>query len=187
MTNGSVVELSHDWRQQDKDSHDLFRSAGQSRPGMEESLMATLASAISLMEATARIQRETAEILCAVATRGENDTVIQRLKLAEDAIQALTLAAGARPDRLERLQRRPKDRRQANSQGESLTAREETVLRFLGGTLSLREIGQALYVSQNTIKSHTRAIYQKLGVSNRHNAIKRSRELGILLQGVQAR
>ena len=142
------------------------------------------------MEATARIQRETAEILYAVATRGENDTVIQRLKLAEDAIQALTSAAGARQghlDRLERLQRRPKDRRQANSQGESLTAREETVLRFLGGTLSLREIGQALYVSQNTIKSHTRAIYQKLGVSNRHNAIRRSRELGILLQGVQAR
>ena len=135
------------------------------------------------MEATACIQRETAEILCAVATRDENDTVIQRLKLAEDAIQALTSAGAPRGrlDRLETLQRRPKDRRQANSQGEPLTAREETVLRFLGGTLSLREIGQALYVSQNTIKSHTRAIYQKLGVSNRHNAIKRSRELGILL------
>jgi LuxR family maltose regulon positive regulatory protein len=45
------------------------------------------------------------------------------------------------------------------------------VLGLLGGSLSLREIGRELYVSQNTIKTHIRAIYRKLGVSTRHDAI----------------
>jgi LuxR family transcriptional regulator, maltose regulon positive regulatory protein len=71
--------------------------------------------------------------------------------------------------------------RQAYQLTEPLTAREQKVLRFLPGRLSLREIGQQLDVSRNTIKSHTRAVYQKLGVSSRHDAIQRGRELGLLL------
>src|SRR5262249_4037046 len=45
---------------------------------------------------------------------------------------------------------------------EPLTEREVTVLRLLRGTLSLREIGQELHLSPNTIKTHTRVIYRKL-------------------------
>lgn len=52
------------------------------------------------------------------------------------------------------------------------------MLRLLSGTLSLREIGEQLYVSQNTIKTHARAIYRKLGVSTRHDAITRARTPG---------
>jgi LuxR family transcriptional regulator, maltose regulon positive regulatory protein len=52
-----------------------------------------------------------------------------------------------------------------------LTEGEMTVLRLLAGTLSLREIGRELCLSQNTIKTHTRSIYRKLGVSTRHDAI----------------
>lgn len=48
---------------------------------------------------------------------------------------------------------------------------ETAVLGLLGSSLSLREIGQELYVSQNTVKTHIRAIYRKLGVSTRHDAI----------------
>ena len=54
------------------------------------------------------------------------------------------------------------------------------MLRLLGGSLSLREIGQQLYLSSNTIKTHTRAIYRKLGVSTRRDAIARARHIGIL-------
>jgi LuxR family maltose regulon positive regulatory protein len=54
---------------------------------------------------------------------------------------------------------------------EPLTDREVTVLRLLGGSLSMREIAQELDRSQNTVKTHTRAIYRKLGVSTRHDAI----------------
>ena len=61
-----------------------------------------------------------------------------------------------------------------------LTGREVAVLRLLSGTLSLREIGQELYVSANTIKTHTQAIYRKLGVSTRHNAVAAGKHAGIL-------
>ena len=44
------------------------------------------------------------------------------------------------------------------------------MLRLLRGTLSLREIGQELHLSPNTIKTHAQAIYRKLGVSTRHDA-----------------
>jgi LuxR family maltose regulon positive regulatory protein len=63
---------------------------------------------------------------------------------------------------------------------ESLTEREVHVLRLLRGDLSLREIGRELYVSANTVKTHTRSIYRKLGVSSREEAIERARELGLL-------
>lgn len=61
-----------------------------------------------------------------------------------------------------------------------LTEREETVLRLLRGAVSLREIGQELYLSANTIKTHTRAIYRKLGVSTRREAVERAREVGLI-------
>ncbi len=62
---------------------------------------------------------------------------------------------------------------------EALTQREAAVLRLLRGTLSLREIGQQLYVSQNTVKTHTRAIYRKLGVSTRQQAVAALKEMGL--------
>ena len=61
-----------------------------------------------------------------------------------------------------------------------LTERELEVLRYLAEGLSKREIGKELYLSINTIHSHTRSIYQKLRVSSRQDAIARARELGAL-------
>ena len=62
---------------------------------------------------------------------------------------------------------------------EPLTGRELAVLHLLGGTLSLREIGHELYVSPNTVKTHTQSIYRKLGVSTRHDAVAQGKRLGI--------
>ena len=61
-----------------------------------------------------------------------------------------------------------------------LTDREVAVLRLLRGTLSLREIGQELGVSPNTVKTHTQAIYRKLGVTGRHDAVERGCDTGLL-------
>ena len=61
-----------------------------------------------------------------------------------------------------------------------LTERELEVLRYLAEGLPKREIGQALFLSFNTIHSHTKSIYQKLRVSSRHEAVERARELGAL-------
>jgi LuxR family transcriptional regulator, maltose regulon positive regulatory protein len=60
-----------------------------------------------------------------------------------------------------------------------LTEREKAVLRMLGGDLSQQEIARELYVSINTVKTHTTSIYRKLGVSSRRQAIERARNLGL--------
>ena len=62
----------------------------------------------------------------------------------------------------------------------ALSAREVDVLRLLSGPESLRDIGQALYISHDTVKSHAKAIYRKLGVSSRTEAVALSRRLGLL-------
>jgi LuxR family maltose regulon positive regulatory protein len=64
--------------------------------------------------------------------------------------------------------------------GEELTAKEREVLGLLVTRLSRREIGQRLYVSLNTVKTHQRALYRKLGVEDRNAAVTRARELGLL-------
>jgi ATP/maltotriose-dependent transcriptional regulator MalT len=185
MMNGSasVVELRQDRQPSDTDPDGWSPSPSRLRPGLEESLMTTMTSVLSLMEEVARIQRETTEVLRALTARSGNGEAVQRLRRAEDAIQVLVFVQNglsAQLDRERRRQRRPGGQGQPNSRAEPLTAREEVVLWFLAGTLSLREIGQEMYVSLNTVKSHTRAIYRKLGVSNRHDAIRRGRELAIL-------
>jgi LuxR family maltose regulon positive regulatory protein len=63
---------------------------------------------------------------------------------------------------------------------EELTAKELEVLRLLATRLSRREIGQRLYVSLNTVKTHQRALYRKLGVENRNAAVARARKLSLL-------
>jgi LuxR family maltose regulon positive regulatory protein len=64
--------------------------------------------------------------------------------------------------------------------GEELSDRELGVLRLLHSELSLREIGAELFLSLNTIKTHTRNIYLKLGAANRAEAVARARELGLI-------
>ena len=64
---------------------------------------------------------------------------------------------------------------------EELTEREQAVLRLLDTDLSQREIGGALYVSVNTVKTHTRGIFRKLRASNRREAVERARALGLLV------
>ncbi|MFN2495553.1 MAG: LuxR C-terminal-related transcriptional regulator [Pseudonocardiaceae bacterium] len=61
-----------------------------------------------------------------------------------------------------------------------LTDREQAVLRLLQSSLPQREVAAQLFVTVNTVKSHTRLIYRKLGVSSRMQAIRRARGLGLL-------
>jgi LuxR family maltose regulon positive regulatory protein len=58
---------------------------------------------------------------------------------------------------------------------EPITGRELSVLRLLPTSLTPREIAGELYLSLNTIKTHTRALYRKLGVQSRHAAIEEAR------------
>ena len=63
---------------------------------------------------------------------------------------------------------------------EALSPAETRVLRYLPTVLSLREIGDELYLSVNTIKVHVRHIYAKLEVHSRRRAAERARALGLL-------
>jgi LuxR family maltose regulon positive regulatory protein len=62
----------------------------------------------------------------------------------------------------------------------SLTPAELRVLRFMPSHLSFREIADRLYVSPNTVKTHARGIYGKLGVSSRGKAVERARAAGLV-------
>jgi DNA-binding CsgD family transcriptional regulator len=61
-----------------------------------------------------------------------------------------------------------------------LTHGETRVLQYLPSNLSAREIAGELYLSVNTVKTHQRHLYQKLGARNRTQAVKQARALGLL-------
>ena len=62
----------------------------------------------------------------------------------------------------------------------SLTDAELRVLSYLPSHLCFREIAERLYVSSNTVKTHARAIYRKLGASSRGEAVDRARGAGLV-------
>jgi LuxR family maltose regulon positive regulatory protein len=94
-------------------------------------------------------------------------------------LNSLPDGADAQLARLAQLERRLAHR-PAASPGEPITEREHEVLRLLQGTLSLRDIGRELYLSPNTIKTHTRALYRKLGATDRHEAVAKAHGLGLI-------
>lgn len=61
-----------------------------------------------------------------------------------------------------------------------LTDKELEMLRDLPSMLSLREIADAHVVSINTVKSHLKSVYRKLGVSSRREAVYLAREIGLV-------
>ena len=67
------------------------------------------------------------------------------------------------------------------SQGliEPLSERELDVLRLLGTDLDGPDIARELVVSLNTVRTHTKNIYAKLGVNNRRAAVRRAGELDL--------
>lgn len=60
-----------------------------------------------------------------------------------------------------------------------LTAKELDVLRLLRSDLTGPEIAAQLFVSINTVRTHTKNIFTKLGVTNRRSAVRRADELGL--------
>ena len=61
-----------------------------------------------------------------------------------------------------------------------LTPRELEILDQIAAGKSTREIAQALFVSENTVKTHASRVYDKLGVNRRTQAVQKARRLGLL-------
>jgi LuxR family maltose regulon positive regulatory protein len=87
-----------------------------------------------------------------------------------------TLVAAA----VEARQQRPVRRDQSGGLSDPLTEAEIKVLRRLPHRLSYRDIASDLHLSLNTVKTHLRHSYMKLGVDSRSAAIKRASSLGLL-------
>ena len=63
---------------------------------------------------------------------------------------------------------------------EPLTEREQEVLHYLASHLTLGQIGNAMYVSRNTVKTHVSRIYRKMGAYTRDGAVTAARMQGLL-------
>jgi LuxR family maltose regulon positive regulatory protein len=61
-----------------------------------------------------------------------------------------------------------------------LTTTELRVLQFLPSYLTLQQIGEHLFISQSTVKTHVLSIYRKFGVNSRADAVVRARALGLV-------
>jgi LuxR family maltose regulon positive regulatory protein len=66
---------------------------------------------------------------------------------------------------------------------EPLSERELDVLRLLGGDLGGPDIARQLSVSLNTVRTHTKNIYAKLGVTSRRAAVRQARDLNLIPGG----
>ena len=96
--------------------------------------------------------------------------LLRPLAVVSDGYAARILAS-ARPAPL---------RRRSNSNApDELSDRELDVLRLLRSDLSGPEVARELHVSLNTLRTHTKHIYTKLGATNRREAVTRANELGL--------
>ena len=145
-------------------------------------------SALDLLERGIRLRRswghplETVDALIVAAPVA---AALRGRRAAASLLAEARLLVGSCPDagvlqaRLADASRAALPRPDVYRTGDELTARERTVLRLLARGRSKRQIADELVVSFNTVHSHTKAIYRKLGVSSREEALERMRELGL--------
>jgi LuxR family maltose regulon positive regulatory protein len=146
-----------------------------------------LEEALSAFERAARVLRlagQPASLALALIRQAAALRILGREAAAEAVIDEARSVVGSCPDPgilaawLEDIEQSPRTRRRNGDA--TLSERELSVLRALAGPLSQRDIGRELYLSHNTIRSHTKSIYRKLGASSRAEALQLARERGLI-------
>jgi LuxR family maltose regulon positive regulatory protein len=123
------------------------------------------------------------------ARRGRLDEAEAALGASREALNALT-DSGWVPSLADQVGREIAEVRKRATSGELVeppSAAELHVLELLRTARSTREIADMLYVSPNTVHSHTRALYRKLGVHSRADAVARATTLGLVSEPSEAR
>ncbi len=113
----------------------------------------------------------------AALIRGEHVSALRLLRTAQDRLP-LEPDAVVLHEWAERIDRRCS--KAIGTHAVELTPAEHRVLEQLATHRTLAEIGDHLYVSRNTVKTHTVSIYRKLLVSGRSEAVERANELNLL-------
>ena len=157
---GSVVEIQ------------VTRALVLQQVGDEESALAVLDAALEVAEPEGYVRTFVDEgppmaTLLAAAERRAPSAYVSRLRSALGSTSAARPSSGRTPSRHEG----PVD---------ALSSRERDVLRLLGSELSGPEIARELVVSLNTVRTHTKNVYMKLGVSSRRSAVVRGKELDLI-------
>jgi LuxR family transcriptional regulator, maltose regulon positive regulatory protein len=187
---GHALELTH---RSELDEHPFSATAHivtgrtQARQGRLSDATANIERGIHLAERVNAWHTQTYGVLALAEIRHSAHEPAQARRLltrARAIVAALRDAdelAGARIEQTERaLRLRPVRERGDGAPFWELSERELAVLRLLPSKLSQREIASELYVSFNTVKTHTRSIFRKLGVVSRTEAVDRARDLGLL-------
>ena len=145
----------------------VLRALALQQSGDVDAAMAALARALELGEREGYVRAFTGEgpamtaLLSTAAARGVLPAYVARLLQSR-------APATAEP------------RPQADTLVDPLSERELEVLRLLASELSGPEIARHLVVSLNTVRTHTKNIYAKLGVGTRRAAVRRAEDLGLL-------
>ena len=164
----------------------LARGRLQARGGQLEPAELALRRALALARRGAGAL-ELGSALVALAqlrhARADRASAAELLREARATIEGCpdTGSVGPSLEAAERALRAPsRAAPRANGRRDELTEREIAVLRLLDGDLSRREIADALYVSLDTVKTHIRGIYRKLGAGSREEAVAGARRRGLI-------
>src|SRR5207244_1921799 len=149
----------------------LLAKARDLRPGLTHTVLPWLKLQTLLEEARAYLAlRDTGAVRSLLAE-------IRGLLKERPYVGVLVDEAGALEQEVEEIPGRQ------DGADSGLTPAELRLLPYLATHLSFREIGEALYVSRNTVKTQAISVYRKLGVSSRSDAITRAAGLGLVELG----
>jgi LuxR family transcriptional regulator, maltose regulon positive regulatory protein len=123
------------------------------------------------------------ELLSAAVELASDEEVVRPFLQFPSVLERLSAGRGRfgrRDGFVERILEAARPLSDTGTEAERLTPGELTVLRELPSLLSLREIAEARAVSVNTVKTHLRSVYRKLGVDGRREAVEAARRRGLL-------
>jgi LuxR family maltose regulon positive regulatory protein len=163
---------------------EVLRAIAHQRSGEAATALDALARAVELAEADGWVRvfvdagRTLRDLLPALVLRQPESAFTRELLAAVTAAGTVLELSGARhSDAVETPVPAPRPRAELI---DPLSDRELDVLRLLGSDLDGPAIARELVVSLNTVRTHTKHIYTKLGVNNRRAAISKAHQLDLL-------
>jgi LuxR family maltose regulon positive regulatory protein len=149
-------------------------------------LSAVQLSAGKVAEAVGRFRR----VLTACAAAGLYQTVLDEGPIISELLQTTQESGNVKTDLMPYLDRVVEGLRRAG-QGRSapisgarilsaLSPRETDILSLIAEGLSNKEIARSLYIGPETVKSHLKSVFSKLGVERRAQAVSRAQTLGLV-------